>query len=253
MPIDVVTYDFASKIPRRLWRRRSSEYEVSYAWVVETEIIPRYGAGAVKVGSSVYVIGGCTERGVSSAIEKYDVSTGERSFPAYLPEPLAHFACGLIGGKVYVAGGVGSDYVPRSKVYEYDPSSNNVTQKAFLPKCVAYCSSSVLGGKLYVVGGIDDAGNILKDVYAYDPSSNTVSTLPQMSYARQNSAVAELGGKLYCFGGDNGSDRMSVIEVYDPSSNVWQTLTVTLPEPLSAMGSQKVLINGVENIIIVGG
>jgi len=234
--------------------RYGSVLSKASAYILMTTLgIPRYGAGSFIYNNKLYVVGGVGTRGVTNVIERVDLSTLKRDYPQYLPSPRAFFAFGFINGKFYVAGGVDEGGVPRKEIFEYDPSTNSVSTKTNLPKGVAYCGSAVAGGKLYVIGGIDDAGNILKDTYVYDPSANSVSTRASMNYARENLACNELGGKIYCFGGDDGSSLMSVVEVYDPSSNAWSVLNINLPLPLSGLNSTKVLINGVEKILLVGG
>jgi len=252
MPLDIVTYSLLVKLGMR--RKASPSVEKVYAFIDLTDLgVPRWGAGMFIYSNRLYIVGGYTDKGVTSVIEYIDLATLQRVYPAYLPIPLAHFGYGFINNVFYIAGGISSDLVPQRAIYAYDPSSNQVTQKTSLPKGVAYCSSVVYNNKLYIIGGIDDQGNILSSAYVYDPSNNTVSSIASMNVARSGLACSELGGKIYCFGGDNGSDPMNVIEVYDPSTNRWTQLSATLPQPLSGITATKVIIGGKEYIAIVGG
>jgi len=215
---------------------------------------PRYGAGAFIHSGKLYVVGGFSESGITTVIESIDLSTGDREYPNYLPEPRAHFAHGYIDGKFYVIGGVGSDSVPKPDIYEYDVGANTIAKKsASLPKGVAYCASVVLNGKIYIIGGIDENGNILADTYEYDPSSDTVTQRASMNVARQNLACAELGGYIYCFGGDDGSARLDVVERYDPSTDTWEQLTIRLPQALSGIAAVEISLAGKEYIMVLGG
>jgi len=252
MPLDVVTYSLLMQLTAR--RKVYPVVDKVYAFVDLAELgVARWGAGSFIYKGRFYVVGGYTRNGITSSIEYLDLASLSRVYPAYLPTPLAHFAYGFINNVFYIAGGIDSGLTPRKEVYAYDPSSNQVVQKTSLPKGVAYASGVVFNNKLYIIGGIDDAGNILNTTYVYDPSSNTVSTSASMNVARAGLACSELGGKIYCMGGDNGSDPMSVIEVYDPSSNKWTQLSVTLPQAMTGVSAVKVNLLGKDYIVLVGG
>ena len=46
-----------------------------------------------------------------------------------------------------------------------------------------------------------------------------------MGNARRLHASAAVGGKLYVFGGFDGTQRLSMAEVYDPASDSWAQVT----------------------------
>ena len=53
--------------------------------------------------------------------------------------------------------------------------------------------------------------------------NNTWSTVVSMSCARGGVGVAALGGKLYAVGGHDGSNYLSSVEEYDPSTDRYTT------------------------------
>jgi Uncharacterized protein conserved in bacteria len=187
-------------------------------------------------------------------LKKLDLETLTRSYGASMPEPRAHFAFGVVDGKLYVIGGIDRGSMPTNTIFVYDIVNNSwSTLTVTLPKKVAYCASAVLGSEIYVIGGIDEEGNILRDVYSFDTASNTVSTKASLNVARQNHACAVLGNKIYCFGGDDGSSPISSIEAYDPSANKWTLLDVTLEKGVTGLTAVTVNIQGKDYILLIGG
>jgi len=216
--------------------------------------ISRYGGAMFIYNNVLYIVGGMTRTGVTSAVEKIDLSTLTRSYGASMPEPRAHFGFGLIGSKFYVLGGLDRGGMPRNTIFVYDIANNSwSTLSATLPKNIAYCASAVLGSIIYIIGGIDDQGNILKDTYAFDTSSNTVTTKASMNTARQNHACAVLSNKIYCFGGDDGSNPLQSIEVYDPSTNTWTRLNVLLPKGVTGLTALPITYQQKNYILLLGG
>jgi Uncharacterized protein conserved in bacteria len=224
-------------------------------WVGFAQLgVPRYGAGAFVYNNVLYVVGGVSRAGVSPAVERIDLETLTRSYGALMPEARAHFAFGVVEGKLYVLGGVDRGGMPTNTIFVYDIVNNSwSTLPTALPKKVAYCGYSTLGGEIYAIGGVDEEGNILRDVYSLNTANSTVSTKAPLNIARQNHACAALANKVYCFGGDDGSSPLGSVEAYDPAADKWALLDVTLPEPLTGLAAISVIYGGRENILLVGG
>jgi N-acetylneuraminic acid mutarotase len=216
--------------------------------------IPRYGGAMFIYSNTLYIVGGMTRTGVTSAVEKIDLPTQTRSHGTSMTEPRSHFAFGLVGTKLYILGGIDRGAMPRNTIYVYDiPNNSWSTLSTTLPKNIAYCGSAVLGNVVYIIGGTDDQGNILKDTYAFDTSNNTISSKASMNTARQNHACAPLGGKIYCFGGDGGSNPLQSIEVYDPSTNTWTQLNVLLPKGVTGLTALPITYQNKNYILLLGG
>jgi len=238
------------------FRKISSEYMLfNPHWVGVTSLgIPRYGACGFIYNNILFIVGGVTIAGVSSAVEIIDLSTFERSYVESMPEARAFFGFGVIGGKLYVLGGVDRSYTPTNTIFVYDIVNNSwSTLTVTLPKKIAYCGYSTLGSEIYVIGGIDEEGNILKDVYSFNTANNTVSTKASLNIARQNHACAVLQDKIYCFGGDNGTYNLRSIEVYDPSTDTWTVSSVEMPEALTGITASTITIGDRSYIIVIGG
>jgi N-acetylneuraminic acid mutarotase len=250
---DPIAY-FVAKTSAR-FKQLASALATTYAWIKIAELgIARYGAGSFLYGSRIYAVGGFTRLGVTVSIEAEDVLTGERSYPASLPSGRAFYGYGFVNNKFYLIGGIDVGGIPRREIYEYNPATGTVTLKsATLPKGIAYCASAVYGGNIYISGGVDENGDITPSTFMYNPSADTVTTRANMNVARQNHALAVLGARLYAFGGDNGSAGLQSIEEYNPATNVWTTLALTLPRAVSGLRAAPLLVNSTQFILLAGG
>jgi Uncharacterized protein conserved in bacteria len=245
----------------RLFRSIESTFEGSLPdWIELTYLeIPRYGSFGFVYDNTLYVIGGVSDTGISSTVEKIDLSTLQRSYGASMPEGRAFFAKAIVGDKLYVIGGIDKNYMPQDTIFVYNIVYDSwATLSVKLPKGVAYCGSALLTKTdgtqtILITGGVDHEGNILNTVYEFDPVSESVTERGALNVARQNHTCATLNGIVYCFGGDNGTELLSSIEAYDPTTNTWTILDVTLPSPISGLTSIKIKYNAKDYILLIGG
>lgn len=87
----------------------------------------------------------------------------------------------------------------------------------------------------YTVFVKDIAGNIALKNGTITVTSSWYSLAPLPTPRRDFAAVA-YNGKIYTFGGYGASGRLSVVEVYDPSSNSWSTAT-PMPSAMDNVGA----------------
>jgi thiol-disulfide isomerase/thioredoxin len=199
----------------------------------------RFGAPALAVGSSIYVPGGYSNRGMLGSIERFDPATGvsERLPQAILPR---YFHGGAVhDGKIYVAGGLtlipaseGVAVVTTDTVEEFDPETGAVRQLPKLPLAVARPGAAVVSGRLFVIGGSLEDGTRTGAVQIYDFAKGEWSRGADMPVAREG-VVMEHDGKIYAPGGYNGLVAIRDFQIYDASSNRWKKLK-DLPVKLSA-------------------
>ena len=109
-------------------------------------------------------------------------------------------AVGVIGGKLYVAGGAGPGMVG-NEVEVYDPSANAWRTLAPMSVPRNHTAGGVIGGRLYVVGGRGDprAATALE---AYETTTNAWTTRAPMPTGRSGIAAGVVAGRLYVFGGE---------------------------------------------------
>jgi N-acetylneuraminic acid mutarotase len=159
---------------------------------------------------------------------------------------------GIIGGKLYVAGGWADDGSNDPTLEIYDIASNTWTTGASDPAPYAGSGSAVLDGKLYLVGGCSDSacGSAVSDSSVYDPTTNTWSQIATYPEPIDWTSCAGIDGKLYCGGGtDSTGAAVQHAYVYDPAANTWSPLP-DMPTPLwgasySAADGMLVISSGV--------
>jgi DNA-binding beta-propeller fold protein YncE len=124
----------------------------------------RYAAVATGAGH-VWVFGGQTAAGATSAIQRIDPATGAAAVVGHLPRPLQGAAAISLHGEIFVAGGTGGpangpangpvNGAASRTVYRFDPETLRTTSAGELPVPVAYAGAAVTGNVGYLVGGED--------------------------------------------------------------------------------------------------
>jgi len=71
---------------------------------------------------------------------------------------------------------------------------------------------------MLMTGGFDD-NSPLDCVERYNPVTSSWSMVAHMSCPRGGVGIVALGGKLYAVGGHDGSNYLSSVEEYDPTSD----------------------------------
>ena len=222
---------------------------------------------AVNLQGKIYVIGGTDINTVPlPTVQIFDPSqpTGFRwSTGPHLPAPRAKAAAGVIGGKIYLFGGVDVNGTQLTTGLVFDPSTNHWSSGTpRLPDMpiMGTGHSTVLSNKLFIVG----CGAQSKQVQAFDPSSNSWDTAyPQLPTGRDDCGVAsdQMSQRIYAVGGGDESpldeldilslaptppvitnqtdlDFLSTNEVFDPlgsGANPWTTAS-RMPTARAAFG-----------------
>ncbi len=164
---------------------------------------------------------------------------------------------GVVGGKLYVLGGVNySGPYARSDVY--DPSSNSWKRIKDLPRKLTHAGTAVEGRNIYLAGGyIGTASSgwaqsfATREVWRYNVDSDSYSTMPQLPSARGGGALVALGRELHFIAGADSSrvDRGEhwILDL-DNTGAGWKS-SASLPNGRSHLGA--VILNG--KIYVVGG
>jgi N-acetylneuraminic acid mutarotase len=142
------------------------------------------------------------------------------------------------GDRLYVFGGVTSDFATLNDLWSYDFRSNrwkqlspNGAPAAPPSRHEAMAGERPIDGRLLLYGGehFDPATgfSILNDVWEYDLSCGRwreVKPAPDVSPPRNYAATAEIGGQLYLQGGDmpGGSEGCGAPFPQNPVSEVWR-------------------------------
>ena len=114
-------------------------------------------AGVASLGGLVYVAGGITTLGTSSAVYSFDPATGVVDQVATLPRPVAYAPLVALGNELYLIGGDGSSAIERIA------PTGSVSLAGHLPTQLANAAAVTIAGSIYVFGG-DGSDAVLRIV-----------------------------------------------------------------------------------------
>jgi kelch-like protein 19 len=133
----------------------------------------------------------------------------------------------------------------------YNPSANTwrtlsaslTTGRIFFGATSGPCEGNTTATCLYAIGGDDVSFHGMSSVEMYDPSTNTWTPVASLITARGylGAASGPCQGNtsatcLYAIGGSNGM-VLYTVEMYDPSTNTWTTLSTSLYTPRYELGA----------------
>ncbi|MEJ0045851.1 MAG: hypothetical protein WDN04_06815 [Rhodospirillales bacterium] len=137
-----------------------------------------------------------------------------------LPSALTWSAAALVGGKIYVVGGIDAANAATSAVEVYDPATSAWSAGVALPVAVWGATAASVKNKLYVFGGYSP--NASAAVYEFNSKSKKWISRAAM-LTPQGSARAVVNKNIvYVIGGNSASQqRIATVESYDPAANSW--------------------------------
>ncbi|MFQ5951581.1 MAG: Kelch repeat-containing protein, partial [Candidatus Geothermarchaeales archaeon] len=148
---------------------------------------------------------------------------------ASMPTPRTEVVSVVVGGEIYVLGGLTKDGTISDDVEVYDPVDDSWRVGPRLPVPLHHAGATAHGGGIYVVGGYHPGGlgrwTPSAMVFVLDLSEATWERRRDMPTARGALTVRAVGGLIYAFGGADGSRAVSTAEVYDPVRDSWAELT----------------------------
>lgn len=146
---------------------------------------------------------------------------------------------GVVGGKIYLAGGLRGEAV--ADVSSYDPASGTWdVALPPLPEPRDHGCGGVIGGKFYVVGGRQrEIASHSPRAFEYTPGSAWVEKAA-MPTTRGGMGCGVINDRLYVVGGEGNVAAPSGVfpqtEVFDPVADRWQSLELMLT-PRHGMGA----------------
>ncbi len=196
------------------------------------------------VNGKLYVFGGIqypsTGQRVLNTTQIYDPTTNKWSYGAAIPFATAAAQTAVIGGNIYVAGGVTSGNVTTNKFARYNPSTNTWTNLPNMPHLTDSGAAGTDGRRLYIFGGRDVGdrpGNGYAQTLVFDTANNTwTSSRTSSTYAplpQRRAGISKaplLNGEFYVIGGETDSDYDQTgadgvydrVDVYNPATNTWR-------------------------------
>ena len=189
----------------------------------------RHHVNAAVVGGKLYVVGSLAGLDFSAQpdVYIYDPAINGWSFGTPMPAGTERggAAVGVIGSKIYVAGGYRSGSVGDHSAY--DTVNDSWETLAAIPDVRDHLVGAAIGGELFVIGGrTNGIANVSDRVDVYDPDSDSWTPRSAMPTARAGCMAAALDGRIFVFGGEgNGDDPSGVfgeVEAYDPATDSWE-------------------------------
>jgi N-acetylneuraminic acid mutarotase len=110
-------------------------------------------AGVASLGGRVYVVGGVTTAGTSTAILVFDPALGTLRRIGSLPRPVAHGALVALGRSLYLIGGADAAGAPLATITCIDPRTGETNGAGSLPEPLSDAGAAATGGAIVVVGG----------------------------------------------------------------------------------------------------
>ena len=198
----------------------------------------RAGAAAA-VDGILYVVGGSTGDGNTTAVNAYDPAADEWSPRAPLPEPRFNHAAVALGGKIYVLGGF-HEGLERSEVYVYDPEADAWSEGPELPFANHAFDAVAFEGEIWMIGG-RRGDEILREVWILNLESGEWREGPAMPKPMELLGAAVAGDEIHAV-------WESTYQIYDAPSGTWRDGPKSL---VTRHGLQTFYVQG--EVITVGG
>ncbi|MHB9032762.1 MAG: Kelch repeat-containing protein [Anaerolineae bacterium] len=211
---------------------------------------PRARFAQVTVANRIYVLGGLTSEGWSSAVEVYDPDSDTWQRLADKPTAVANVGAVVLDGLIYIPGGQDSSGQAVTVHEVYDPAADTWRTAAPLPHPLCAYAIAVDKHGYYLLGGWDGS-NYLASVYYYDAASDSWSERGSLTSPRGFAAAVLADSQIYLVGGYNGKRVLNLVETADPSASgklSWHRLA---PLAIPRAGLGLAALNG--SLYAVGG
>lgn len=205
--------------------------------------IAREQMAVVGWNDEIYAIGGVSDVGVSDALEVYSRATN--SWSELQPKPTAVKAAGavILGGKIYVPGGLKADNSLNEKLEVYDPRADKWEEKKPMSIGLANYGIASYEGNLYLFGGWNgtkDTNTVLR----YDPKDDDWTEMTSLPGPRTSSSAIVLGDVVFIVGGSSNGESSLTNYVYSPNldngvDNPW-SLQLSLDNDARFIGGHEV-------------
>jgi glucose/arabinose dehydrogenase len=210
------------------------------------------------VNDKLYAFGGSTApfSGAVANASVFDPASSSWTSLAPMPTARGGATAQVLGGKIYVAGGMDVNGASVAIVEIFDPATNSWTSGPSMGTARDNPGSAVLDGDFYVFGGRTRLANgsevdgTLASVERFDPATGTWAARAPMPTGRRTMMVGTLRGRAQVMGGERTSagGTFPQNEEYDPTSDTWRALTPMQP---GRHGAAAGTIAGV--VYVVGG
>lgn len=213
-------------------------------------------AAAVAYRGDVYVVGGFDGQPVTlpagdplspittsqvSSFYRYDPKTRTWWRMPSMPTRRGALAAGVIGHKLYAAGGVNNNERDLARLEVYDFRAHVWRPGPDMGVRREHVAGVVQGGLFYAIGGRDEFERNVRAVERFDPKRRRWQRLPDLPEPRSASSAVPVCGAIVLFGGEelagpHTTSTIREVEMFDPRSASWHSLP-SMRTPRHGMGA----------------
>jgi N-acetylneuraminic acid mutarotase len=182
-----------------------------------------YGGDVYAVGGhGRFLFGGSPKR----AFQRYETDAGRWSRMPPMPTARGAAAAGVIGHRLYVAGGQGEngEILPTLEIYDFE--TGEWSRGPDMPSRREHVGAAVSGGQLYVLGGRTETADAVATAQRYDPERQEWEELAPMPMPTGGLEAFSFEGTPLAVGG--GDDRAGTVtgavQRLDPATGEWTEL-----------------------------
>jgi hypothetical protein len=181
-----------------------------------------YRGAIYAVGGHGALLGGADPK---AGLARYSPAEDRWTRLAPMPTPRGAVAVGVVGDRLYVAGGMAAGRA-LATVEAYDVGEGRWHRVADLPAPREHVAGAVLGGRFYVVGGRDRQTDALGDVTRYDPAADRWERLADLPVRAGGLEAVPYDGAILAMGGgnDRGGTVTGAVQRFDPRTGRWTRL-----------------------------
>lgn len=195
-------------------------------------------AGAVAIGSKIYILGGKSGSTYVNAIQVFDVNAQTvTTLSATIKSNGAtqDFAIAAVGNVIYTFGGQKSGTEGMKTICKFDTETEQYTVLSATMSIELWSSSAAaVGNKIYVFGG-SNGGKRSSYVFEFDAEAETCTSLGNLGTANWNAGIGAVGNKIYLLGGTASSADQ--IQVFDTTTKEMSTCSATFSSLVSSGAS----------------
>jgi len=206
---------------------------------------PTSAASAVAIGGKIYLAGGLTPTGGSSAaILRIDPSSGSVASSGALAQPGHDAAAAALGDRAVVFGG---GEVASTAAAQSFGSGGTASPAGALPGPRSDLGAAVVDGRAYLVGGYD--GHLAQPEVLSTADGHSFTPVAALPQPVRYPAVAAAGSSVYAFGGEDvGGTAVAAIQRIDPAR---RSASVVGRLPIATSHATAVTLGG--DIYVAGG
>lgn len=195
---------------------------------------------AVAYRSNLYVVGGYRGRGdlkdEVGTLQRYEPERDRWTRLRSMPTRRAALAAGVLGDRLYAAGGANSTEGALKRLEIYDFRANSWTRGPdFRTRAREHLAGVSAGGYFYALAGREGGKGNFTVAERFDPRKGKWQLLPDLRKARGGIAAAEVGDRVVVFGGEEPAGTIKEVEVFDSAGKRWKRLP-NLPTPRHGLG-----------------